>query len=81
MSEQTPPLGSLKWIRALEKQEADLERSKKNRSPRIDEHLNLDETDTVDRGRRARHPAGHIEGAPFGTSTVGESSRGKDPGR
>lgn len=77
-----PKLGSSEWLESMNRQEDALKERKANKPQRVDERLDLDATDSEDRVRRARHPAGHIRtGAPVGTSTVGESSRGKDPGR
>lgn len=82
MPEQKPLPGSSEWMRRLEKEEEAIETRKKNRRPRIDEHLNLDATDTLDRGRKARHPAGHERiGAPKGSLTSGKNREAKDPGR
>ena len=77
-----PILGSSEWLEWTKKQEEELKRARENRPPRIDEHLDLDATARLDMARKGRHPAGHIRtGLPVGTSTVGVSSRGEDPGR
>lgn len=82
MSEQKPPRGSLEWMQGLQKEEEELESNKKNKPPRIDEHLDWEAADREEKVRRASHPAGHKRtGLPKGSPTVGDSSRGKDPGR
>ena len=83
MNEKNGPIiGSSEWIKQMAQTEAELKAAKANRPPRIDEHLGLDATAKLDMARKVNHPAGHIRtGSPVGTSTVGQSSDTKIPGR
>jgi len=72
-----PPIGSLAWMESMKKKEGDL-KSNKIKPQRIDEHLDLGQTIKEERRRQRAHPAGHGRRAvPF--STIGESSKAKDP--
>jgi len=83
MVDNNPEIGSLAWMEQMNNLEKDTEASKVARKAKlkIDEKLSLGETMSEERARQRSHPAGHIRsGAPVGTSTVGQSSRGEIPG-
>jgi len=57
-----------------------LAEAKKNKSPKIHKHLNLDETMKEEKRRENVHPTSPSHKKSGDTfSTAGEGSRGKDP--
>lgn len=75
-------LGSSEWLEAMNQREAELDSAKANRPKKVNERLDWEATDREDKARRASHPAGHERsGLPVGTSTAGENTKARDPGR
>lgn len=73
-------IGSSDWLESMRRKEEAMADAKKNKPQTIHERLNLGETIKVENKRKRVHPTNpshRKNGDTF--STVGVSSRGKDP--